>query len=310
MTHANPVEHEESATKHLYDYVDPKVPEKVLGEILHIAGEMSLQDVGDAVTRVHADIVRLFNGKYPGYRRSTAKYHNLEHTCSVALATARLLHGCVLEGCLTVSGNDLLLSLLAAYFHDTGMIQEEGDTEGTGAKYTIGHEQRSVVVLEGYMRERNFDDSDIAACADMINCTILNLSPDDIRFVSPQVGVLGRIVGTADLVAQLADRTYLEKLRLLFLEFEEANLPGFSSELELIMKTEAFYTNVAKRRLDAGLGHLYVHMRRHFRERYGLDEDLYAKAIEGNIEYISRLAARCKQSPECYEELLRRGLEV
>lgn len=33
--------------------------------------------------------------------------------------------------------------------------------------------------------------------------------------------MLGEILGTADLTGQMADRTYLEKLLLLFLEFED-----------------------------------------------------------------------------------------
>lgn len=292
--------------KHLYDLVDPKDNVRVLEEVALVASLLSLGGCEQPLTALHEDIVRLFSGRFPGYRRSTTKYHNLEHTCAVVLATARLLHGCVLDGILRLSERDFLLCVMAAYFHDTGMIQEEGDTEGTGAKYTVGHEQRSIVFMERYLASHGYAEADIRSCADMIRCTILSLPPENIVFSADGDSVLGCIVGAADLLAQMADRTYLEKLHLLFQEFEEAKLPGFSSEQELIMQTEAFYTNVAKKRLEGGLKGLYTHMRSHFRERWGRDEDLYATSIEANIRYISDLANACRENPACYEELLRR----
>lgn len=299
----------EHTCKHLYDVVDPRGADDVLGETLHIAKALSLDGVDSTIRGVHADIIRLFNGEFPGYRRSTAKYHNLEHTCSVVLATARLLHGCVLDRVLDLSGREFMLCIMSSYFHDTGLIQEVGDTEGTGAKYTIGHEQRSIDFMRRYMSAGGFAVADMRACEEMIKCTILNMSPDDISFSSPKIGLLGRIVGTADLIAQLADRTYLEKLGLLFLEFQEAKLPGFSSELDLIMKTEAFYTNVAKRRMIGGLQSLYLHMVSHFRQRWGVCEDLYSNAIDRNIAYIKVLAEKCKEEADCYDESLRREHE-
>ena len=61
-------------------------------------------------------------------------------------------------------------------------------------------------------------------------------------------------MGSADLLAQLADRLYLEKLLLLFMEFEEARLPEFETALELLQKTADFYDSVARKRLDEQLG--------------------------------------------------------
>lgn len=299
----------EHGVKHLYDFIDPQNPDLVLNEILHIARLVSADSICGRLSAVHADIVRLFNGEYPGYRANTTKYHNLEHTCSVALATARLMHGCTLDGVIAPSPRDVLVCLAAAYFHDTGLIQERGDTEGTGAKYTVGHEERSIRLMRRYMEANAFSADDIRDCAHMIQCTILNLDPKNIPFVSEQMALLGRIVGSADLIAQLADPTYLEKLRLLFLEFEEAKLPGFASEMELIMKTEAFYSNVAKRRLDGGLTGVYRHMQPHFRNRLDIGDDLYAVAMEGNIAYIRKLADQCQQQPECYDDLIRRELD-
>ena len=40
---------------------------------------------------------------------------------------------------------------------------------------------------------------------------------------------MGKVLGTADLVAQMADKNYQEKLPLLFLEFQEAGMEEFES---------------------------------------------------------------------------------
>ncbi|MDH3867400.1 MAG: hypothetical protein OES39_09975, partial [Desulfobulbaceae bacterium] len=93
--------------------------------------------------KVYSDIVCLFKGEYPGYRASHTKYHNLEHTCSVILATARLIHGLHVQGQI-FSPRVIELGLVAALFHDTGLIQTKKERGGTGAQYTIGHEKRSI----------------------------------------------------------------------------------------------------------------------------------------------------------------------
>ena len=69
----------------LYDLIDVSDPETVLNEIKQI---LALTVEGFDPSRlemVYGDVVTLFKGKYPGYRASNTKYHDLEHTNSVAL---------------------------------------------------------------------------------------------------------------------------------------------------------------------------------------------------------------------------------
>jgi hypothetical protein len=84
---------------------------------------------------IEADIFDLFRGDFPGYRHSTTSYHDLPHTLSVYLATARLFHGAFLAGKI-ISAKATFNGIIAALMHDVGLIQTEDDTEGTGAKYT------------------------------------------------------------------------------------------------------------------------------------------------------------------------------
>ena len=115
------------------------------------------------------------------------------------------------------------------------------------------------------------------------------------------------IVGSADLLAQMADRYYLEKLLLLYKEFEEARLGGFDSELDLLKKTVDFYENRAQKRFQEELGGVSIYMRAHFKDRWGMDRDLYDESIRKNIEYLKSLITLCEDSYTCYLENLRRG---
>jgi hypothetical protein len=252
------------------------------------------------------DTVKLFEGNYPGYRVSLTEYHDLYHTLSVTLATARLMHGCFLDGH-TFSPNDVYLALASSLFHDSGLIQKESDTQGTGAKYTVGHEERSVDFAKAYFSRKGLPETDIETCAAVIRCTIMAVSPRSVVFPSKDLFILGQVVGSADLLAQMADRQYLEKLLLLFKEFQEARIPGFDSELDLLQKTSDFYFNIANKRLREELGGVGDNMLRHFKAYCGIDKDMYALSIGNNIRYVEKLQKECGDSYECYLENLKRG---
>jgi hypothetical protein len=288
------------------DAVSTEDQEAILEEICQILSRMPDASDPAFLKSVYSDTQRLFHGEYPGYRACNTKYHTLEHTLSVALAAARLVHGASLEGH-EFGPRNIDLTFAATLFHDAGLIQHEGDVEGSGAKYTVGHEERSIAFAAGYLSKNGFSEEEQDHCADLIRCTKLDLSPRSIPFASKELKTLGMIVGSADLLAQMADRYYLEKLLLLYKEFEEARLAGFDSELDMLKKTVEFYENRAKERFQEELGGVSSYMRTHFNNRWGTDRDLYDEAILKNIEYLKYLIAICEDSYECYLENLRRG---
>jgi len=255
--------------------------------------------------KAYNDIISLFEGKYPGYRASNTKYHNLEHTCAVTLATTRLIHGLHVQG-QTLSARIIKLGLIGALFHDTGLIQTEDEREGTGAKYTIGHEERSIELMSKYLANNGFTAEDISDCRHIIMSTILTLPLADIPFRSDEIRTMGRIIGSADLIAQMADRNYLEKLPLLFLEFEEAKMPGFETPLALFKNTEEFYHSVVRTRLKEEMGDVSSAALFHFKERWKIDRDLYAESITNNINYMKKINRDCAESFECLLQRLRR----
>ena len=123
--------------------------------------------------------------------------------------------------------------------------------------------------MRKYLSQKGFPDQQIEDCSHLIMCTILNLPPKEIPFRSSEIETLCKIVGTADLMAQIADRYYIEKLLLLFQEFQEAGVPDFATELDLLKKTEGFYKNVAKQRLAHDFSGISVNMTAHFKQRWG-----------------------------------------
>ena len=289
----------------LYDLLNVDNPQEVYNEIKYIISLMTDDYDYDRFEILFEDTVRLFNGEYPGYQASKTKYHDLEHTNSVVLATVRLMHGCYIDG-EALTPRRIFLGLAVSLFHDIGLVQTEEDTNGTGAKYTVGHEERSIKFMKEYLSTIDFSSKDIQDCSHLIRSTILSLPVKEIPFRSKEIQTLGKIVGVADLLAQIADRNYLEKLLMLFKEFEEANIPGFSSELQLLQKTDDFYTFVAKKRLHEEFGGISASMVSHFKHRWDINRDLYEESISKNIEYLKSLVDECKDRYECYLDKLRR----
>jgi hypothetical protein len=263
-------------------------PERIMQEIIHIGSLTNpLFDI-DQFTGTYLDIQRLFQGDFPGYRACNTQYHDFAHTYCTTLAMSRLMHGASLSG-IPFSRFDVQIGLTAALMHDTGYIQEIDDRAGTGAKYTMTHIGRSIIFLAWYCSERNCcGGGNIKDFSDILRCTGLSTKISDLDFSSPLVASLGKMMGTADLLGQMADRLYLEKLPFLYREFEEGGLDQFMSEYDLLLKTIEFY-HVTQQRLAGEFGGVNEYMLPHFRKRWGIDCDLYQESIRKNIEYLKRV---------------------
>ena len=289
----------------LYDLTDISSQRETYEEIIRT---LSLVDPGydpSHLATVYEDIVALFNGKYPGYRASNTKYHNLEHTCSVTLAVARLIHGLHVQG-RSFSSHDIKLGLIAALFHDTGLIQTEKEREGTGARFTVGHEERSMRLMAGHLAANGFSKEEISDCGHIIMATIISLPMAEIPFRSDKVRTMGKILGSADLIAQMSDRTYLEKLPLLFQEFKEAGIPGFETPLQLFKNTGEFYHSVVRKRLSEEMADVSSAALFHFRKRWDIDRDLYAESISNNLQYMNKIYRECDNNFDSLLKKLRR----
>ena len=284
----------------------PQEPSIIFDEVLKII-EIIYTNYSDKEIEILKDAfwdtVRLFKGQYPNYKACNTKYHDLGHTLAVYLSTARLMHGAIISG-EKIKQEVGILGLIAALFHDVGLIQTVDDNDGTGAKYTIGHEERSINFMKSYLRKKRYDTDSIEYTSQIIACTMMNLRLSEISFKSKDVELMGKIVGTADLYTQLADRVYLEKLLYLYREFKEGGIDTFKTEFDLLQSTESFYKNVAFKRFDNDLGQVYKFMKLHFKSRWGIDNDYYMEGIKKNIEYLTNVVLKYQDD---YRKMLRRA---
>ncbi|MBU1712540.1 MAG: hypothetical protein KKD47_05485 [Proteobacteria bacterium] len=276
-------------------------PDCVFDEVKAIV-RMAYPDISlEPLNRVFKDVTDLFHGKYPGYRHCNTKYHDLRHTSDAFLVMARLIHGAIIEK-KKISGKNAILALIATLMHDVGYIQTENDLSGTGAKYTKVHVDRSIKFMKKYYAKNGFSKEQFKMCSDLLLCTGLHTKTDEIKFSTPEIEFLGKMVGTADLVGQMSDRTYLEKLPFLFHEFREANIKIYKNELDLIIKTVDFYKTI-KIKLAKEFGNVTRFFPAHFKARYGISENLYEEAIKSNMNHLKKFI---KKSEIDYNKELRR----
>jgi hypothetical protein len=289
----------------LSDVTDSKDPEKVLSEVEKIFLCSYNKNEFDIIESCFKKINELFDGRFPGYRACNTNYHNFTHTMDAFLASARLLDGWnIINADKIINEKTAVNLLLAALFHDVGYIQEESDKEGTGAKYTHIHVMRSIHFLLKEYQAFDISKDQLESISSIIKCTGLTLKMEAIIFTEESEKTAGIILGTSDIMGQMADREYLEKLLFLYYEFREAGIPGYETEFDIIKNTLTFYENIRKR-LDEAYESVYRYASDHFKVKYNLDENLYMTAIERNIDYIKKIL---EDESTNFRQKLKRGL--
>jgi hypothetical protein len=271
----------------LSQLVDTRDPEKVIEEVLRIFYYHYSEDSALRVRLAFSQVRSLFAGEFPGYRECLAEYHDFTHTMSVLLASARLLDGYNIERVFLPEEMAIQL-LLATLLHDTGYIQEDWDTEGTGAKYSRQHEQRSIEFLERHAGVFEIEEPEIEPIVRLIQSTDLKTDFARIAFPSEEEQDAGAVLGSADILGQMSDRAYLEKLLFLYHEFREAGIPGYETEFDILKKTRDFYEAVKGRLRDTYL-HVFELANHHFRERYQINRNLYIVAVDRQMAYLDRI---------------------
>lgn len=249
-------------------------------------------------------ILSLFKGEFSGYHACDTDYHNLRHTLAVFLATARLIDGRTVEK-LPFKFDIARDLLLAALFHDTGYIRLIGEEAGTGARYTSQHVERSTRFVQKNAKALELECPD--RIARMVWATGLRDEITVQDWASAEEREAGAILASADLVGQMADRAYLEKLLFLYYEFREAGFPGYDTEFDILLKTVGFY-EMTVARLDGELGGVRSYLRAHFRERHGHDRDLYAESMDRQMAYLRGILA--DDSTNFRKKLRRMDLEA
>lgn len=267
-----------------------KRPESVDREVRNIVSSMFPYFDFSEYEQAFCDVHRLFIGEMHGYEACDTVYHDWSHTVGVLLATARLLHGLHLDRH-ELSPRIVNLTLISSLFHDAGYIRRIGENHGSGAQFTREHIQRSIDLLEDYTDKRGWSPANFMDMEAMIQCTDTDCSPDAIVFTNIETMLAAHVLGTADIISQMADDVYLEKLPLLYREFTEGGITEYSSEYDLFAQTRGFHALI-RSRLEGRLSNVIEYVTAHFKERHGIGQDLYSEAIQRNMDYLECILTR------------------
>jgi hypothetical protein len=249
------------------------------------------------IDRAFRDLTALYRGDYPGFHACDTPYHDIQHVLNVTLAMARLIDGYERGrvGHESLDASLFSLGIVTALFHDSGYIRALEDTSHkSGGELTLTHVSRGGRFLREYLPEIGMGEfADIAAA--LIHFTGYEIPVAQIDVPSLSYKLLGSLLGSADIIAQMSDRCYLEKCRdRLYPEFvaggiARKRLPNgeeevvYASAEDLVIKTPRFYEG-ATRRLDADLGGCHRYAGRHFGGHH-----LYLDEVEKNVQFAQAI---------------------
>ena len=255
-----------------------------------------------AIDRAFDDVAKLYSGQYPGYQACDTLYHNLQHVLDVTLAMSRLMDGYERSrnGTLALGVRFFQLGVIAGLFHDIGYLRQTTDTTAkNGAEYTLSHVSRGAEFLRRYVPQIGLGDCSEEA-AELIHFTGFEKRVAEILVQDPVLRMLGSLLGSADIIAQMSDRCYLEKCRdRLYPEFVAGGiavkkLPQgeqvvFQSGDDLVNKTPAFFES-AVNRLEYDLGGAYNYAATHFG-----GFNLYMHAATKNVHFAKGIGTNSEQ---------------
>ena len=248
----------------------------------------------DKIENAFENLALLYGGKLPGYEACDVPYHDLQHIMDVTLASARLIASYERR---QRPGNRLgaeriMVGVILALFHDCGYIRKTGDRLHNGAEYTLSHISRGAGYLEWYLPQIELQDH-IDLITGLIHFTGYETPVEAIRMDDPRDRIIGYLVGSADLLAQMADRCYLEKCRdRLFPEFVLGGLTTrtddsgetitlYRSPEDLLAKTPGFYIRMVRPRLDEKFQGVADYVADCFD-----GHNLYQEAIDRSMNYL------------------------
>jgi len=251
-------------------------------------------------------LVQAFRGRHPGLLRCDTLYHDLRHALETGLTMARLVdaHAKSLPtGSVdNIDGEDALLGVLLALFHDIGLLRRDTEAQSWGAVFTPIHEERGVEFMRRHLAETSL--ASLTEKTELIMPTKLSFKIPDTW--SPSDRRLACMVASADLLSQLADCCYLEKCwHFLFLEFTAFGVAGtpdskYPDRETLMIKTHAFYGELVLPRLEQELCGAYRLM-----DAYYSGSDPYQKSIRRNLGYLEAILtlqdfSRLRRHPRPY----------
>lgn len=252
------------------------------------------------VSRAFHDFELAFTGRMPGYFGVDTVYHDQQHTLDVTLAMARLMTGYELKHLgtpLALGAERAAVGVFLALFHDIGYLRERSEEARNGAEFTRNHVSRSARFMDYYLPTVGFAHW-AGITSQIVHFTGYERPFDAIvqQVSDPRDIQLGHLLGTADMIAQMADRCYLEKCRdRLYPEFVLGGvaLPiaanggrdvRYASGLDLLRQTPEFMEDTRRMRLDAAFKSAYRYIEPLFDGR-----NPYMDSIDRSLAFLRQV---------------------
>jgi hypothetical protein len=240
---------------------------------------------------------RLFAGEVPGFYGVDTVYHDRQHTLDITLALARLIVGYERQQeaeAARLGAERAVVGLITGLFHDVGYLRRVDDGELNGAEFTRTHVSRGARFIADYLPTVGLG-AWIPVATQIVHFTGYEVPFPQIQVSDARDIKMGHLIGTADMIAQMADRCYLEKCRdRLYAEFVLGGvaLPvangglqvKYASGLDLLRQTPDFVEDVRTKRLTEQFEGAY-----HYLEVLFGGNNPYIDAIDRNIDYLKQI---------------------
>lgn len=274
-------------------------PDAVNAEVDRIFLELYPDSKTESLDKAFRDATAMYRGDFTGFHACDTSYHDIQHVLDVTLAMARMIDGYERTriGAERIDERLFKLGVVTALFHDIGYLRKLDDKPvANGAAFTMVHVSRGAEFLRQYLPKLGMpEQADIAAS--LIHFTGYERQVGSIEVPGLIYRLLGNLLGSADIIAQMADRCYLEKCRdRLYPEFVDAGIARrrdadgkeiivYASGEDLVRKTPAFYVG-ATHRLENDLARGYHYAEPHFR-----GQNLYLEELAKNIAFAKEISS-------------------
>ncbi len=253
---------------------------------------------GGVLARVFRQFDDMFSGRAPGYAGVDTLYHDRQHTLDVTLTMARLCAGYErqVEQLWKLGAERALSGVVFALFHDVGYLRRSTDTtQRNGAEFTRTHISRGIEFLQEFLPQLQLGAWS-AVASQVLHFTGYEKPFSELLLEDARDLRLGHLLGTADMITQMADRCYLEKCRdRLYPEFvlggmalplsnANAEQVRYASGLDLLRQTPQFVEETRSKRLDGDFNRAYRYLEVLFD-----GANPYMESIERNMAYLEQI---------------------
>jgi hypothetical protein len=252
----------------------------------------------DAIWLAFHDFERFFYGHSPEYFAVDTTYHDIQHTLDMTLAAARLIAGYEKSTPpeAQLGSRRAMLGIVCSLFHDFGYLRHRKRDANVrhGAEFTRSHVSRSGRFLQSYLPHIGLQEFvPIVSC--VVHYTGYEVQAEDIRLDDQRDVMVGHLIGTGDLLAQISDRCYLEKCRdRLYPEFVigdvAVEIDGDTAKVkyndaeDLLSQTLEFYEVSARDRLENTFDSAYRYLEPFFDGR-----NPYMDCVEKNLHFLKKV---------------------